>query len=224
MTRCSDILSLVKPLYRVDTWIGCAEEELDALRRRFGPLPQVLEDFYRTAAGTPALQACQDRWALPEAFQRPNWLQTSEHLVLLVENQGVCHTCIRRENLSQADPPVHTTGDRQGWSLCAPSTSAFLAAALTYEAVFYQLFTPEEFYELTEEEHSALDAGLSRYPFVLESWISGFRAAFYHNMPDNLAVVMEDPAGGLPQMLYGAGTKASYQALLDVVGGLGTPI
>lgn len=223
MTRCSDLLALVQPLYRVDAWTGCPEEALEGLRRRFGPLPQVLEDFYRAAARTPALQKVQDRWVLPEDLQGAGWLPASEHLILLAENQSVCWAVIRREDLSQADPPVYTTQDWQSWALCAPSTSAFLAAALTYEAVFAQPFQPEAFFGLTEAERGVLDARLSRYPFALACWL-GCRAVFYHNAPDNLVVVLEDPSAGDQQMLYGAGSEDSYGALLEVVDGLGEEI
>ena len=50
------------------------------------------------------------------------------------------------------DPPVYVTEDDKNWTLCAPTTSEFLSAALAYECVFTFECNPEEFYWLTEEE------------------------------------------------------------------------
>ena len=193
-----DYRSWIKPLYNLDAFQGCGEEEIEAMKARFGALPQVVEDFYRTAAKTEAFHHVQDNWVLPEHYKRWTWLEKTDALILLLENQSVCFAGILREDLEKPDPPVYVSYERDekdwslwakepgDWDLCAPSTSSFLAAALAYEAAF---------------------------TFDL-----------YQNAPDNLLALMSFQGEGEPQALYGAVTQESYQKLLAVLEGMGEPV
>lgn len=122
--------NLIRNLYAVDVIIGCTEEEITFIKKMFGALPPVLENFYRTVAKTEALHHMQDFWMLPEHFTKYTWLNDPECLIILNENQGVCQAGIRREDLSQSDPPVYVQTDDNEWVLSAPSTSVFLKAVM----------------------------------------------------------------------------------------------
>ena len=49
-----------KPIYEVNALQGYGEEEIAALKKRLGTLPQVLEDYYRVAGRTNAFYQVQD--------------------------------------------------------------------------------------------------------------------------------------------------------------------
>ena len=222
-------LETILPLYGSPAPEGCSEEEIAALRARFGALPAAVEDFYRTAARTRQFQWGQDTWILPEHYQSWTWLEKTGALILLNENQGVCQAGVKKEDLTLPDPPVYVTykEDFSEWRLCAPSVSEFLAAALAYEAAFTHVApcSPEEFYWFSPEETAKVRAELTRLPFSLLDWCSEMEITLYQNAPDNLLVLMDFGAeDGEPQALYGAVTQESYQKLLAVVGGLGEPI
>ncbi len=231
-----DYRSWIKPLYNLDALQGCGEEEIEAMKARFGALPQVVEDFYRTAAKTEAFHYVQDSWVLPEHYKRWTWLEKTDALILLLENQSVCFAGILREDLEKPDPPVYVSYERDekdwslwakepgDWDLCAPSTSSFLAAALAYEAAFTFDHEPGEFYWYTPEEKAALQSRLTKLPFSLKNWCSEMEITLYQNAPDNLLALMSFQGEGEPQALYGAVTQESYQKLLAVLEGMGEPV
>lgn len=221
MYDLSNVLKIIKPLYSVDELEGYSDDEIELLKQQFGVLPSVLEVYYRIAGKTDAFLHGQDNWMLPEHFQKWKWLHASDYLVLLNENQGVCRAGIHRKDLHLSDPPVAITDDDKVWTLCTPSTSEFLAAALTYEAVFTLEYNPEEFYWVTKDEMKFLQLRLLKYPFELQRWVGDMRISFYYNSPDNLVVIMD---GGDLQMLYGAANETAYEKLLAVVKDIGEPM
>lgn len=189
------------------------------MKQMFGEIPSVLEAFYRIAAKTDALHHVQDCWMLPEHFEEYNWLKDSDCLILLNENQGVCQAGIRREDLSQSDPPVYVQTDDNDWVICAPSTSEFLLAALGFEASFSMEFCPEAFYWITAEELSIIQAKMQKLPYEIHNWLYDMKVSLYANAADNIVTVMD--SGGELQVLYGANSGDSYAKLMTVMDGLG---
>lgn len=212
----------VVPLYGPAEFAGYTEEDIAYLKERFGALPSVLEEFYRAAGRTEAFHHVQDTWLLPEHFRTWDWLRESEHLFLLNENQGVCRALILREDLSLPDPPVYSTEDDEHWALCAPSTSAFLAAALAYEASFTFPHSPEGFLWLNEEDMDLLPTRLTQLPLSLQNWLGEMEITLYQNAPDNLAAVTGDEESA--SMLYGAVCEESYRKLDAALEGIGEPM
>ena len=214
---------IVRDLYGVDQPQGCTEEEIAAMKERFGAIPAVVEDFWRTFGHTKELNYGQDNWVFPAHYAKWKWLEEFDALVLLDENQSVGQACIQREDLSLPDPPVYLwirpDGPRE---LSSPTASAFLEAALIYEAVWQLPYSPEEIFEFSEADLEVVHSRLTRHPTVMKNWF-GPENTFYSNRPDNLVVVM-DLDGGEYQAIYGAFTQESYAALLEVMEGLGEPI
>lgn len=215
-----DFWESLKQLYAVEELQGYEETEIALVKAHFGALPQVVEEFWRRAGRTEAIHHVQDMWMKPEDFQKGDWLRNSDCLILLNENQGCCRAGIRRSDLDKADPPVYVTMDDKNWRLCAETTSEFLLAALSYEAVFTYSFGPEDFVLwLTEEELDIVQTRLEKKPFELHGWIDiDMNMSFYSNAPDNMVVVMD--CGEL-QTIYGAASEESYKKLLEVMEGLG---
>ena len=217
-----NLWELFRDLYGVDQPQGCTDEEIAAVKEIFGAIPAVVEDFWRTFGHTPQLNYGQDTWILPEHYFKWTWPGDSEYLILLNENQGVCRACIRQEDLSLSDPPVYTQmEDNDPWLLAAPTTSKFLEAALLYESVEQMEYVSDEFYWLTGEELTQVQAKLTKHPAVLKNWME-IEITCYSNRPDNLLVIMD--VGDQFQTLFGAVAEKSYQALLDVMKGVGEPI
>lgn len=214
---------IVRDLYGVDRPQGCTEEEIAAMKERFGALPAVVEDFWRTFGRTRELTWTDDTWFFPEDFQRWDHLAQLGILPLLDENQYVCEAAVLQKDLFLPDPPVYTrmAADEGPWVLSAPTVSEFLEAALTYEAIWQMDHTPQEFYWLTDEELETVQAKLTKRPAVLRNWME-MEITFYSNRPDNLVVIMD--VGDQYQALYGAAIQESYDALLEVMEGLGEPI
>ena len=216
-----DLQALIRSLYAADSLQGYTDGDIAAMKARFGAIPAALEAFWRAAGRTPQLNFGQDDWLLPENFERWSWLGQCGHLILLNENQGCCRAGILRDDLAKPDPPVYLTNDDKTWEPLSPSVTEFLAAALTYEAVWTFPHSPEEFYWLTPEEVEVVRAKLDRYPYILKGWFE-MEVSFYANRPDNLLVLMD--VGDQYQALYGGATEESYAALLEVMEGLGEPL
>ena len=215
--------ALVRDLYGIDQPQGCTEEEIAAVREKFGTLPAVVEDFWRTFGRTPRLSYVQDDWMFPAFYEKWGWPKDSKDLSLLCENQYVCEAAVLQKDLSLPDPPVYTrmAADDGPWQLSAPAVSDFLEAALTYEAVWSLPYSPDDFFSLTEEELEIIRSKLTKHSAVLRNWLE-MEVTFYSSRPDNLLVVMD--LGDEYQALYGGVTQESYQTLLEVMEGLGEPL
>lgn len=141
-----ELRKLVRDLYGVDRPQGCTQAEIAGMRERFGAIPAVVEEFWRGFGRTRELGQCQDDWMFPEQYAKWKWLEEYDSLVLLNENQGCCRACVRREDLTLPDPPVYTRMEEDDpWLLSAPTTSAFLQAALLYESVWRLEYAPTSF-------------------------------------------------------------------------------
>lgn len=209
-----------KALYAVETLQGYTERDIELLKGIFGTLPRVLEDFYRTAGRTEAIYYGEDEWVLPEHYQKREWLRHPEYMILLNEAQYVCCAGIRKRDLYLSDPPVYVMQNDEHWALCAPTTSEFLNAALTYEAVYTFPYSPEEFYLLTKKDVERINTRLTKLPYEMANWIGGVHITLFQNEKDNLAVVM-DCGDGMPDMLYGAASEASYAQIQLALRGIG---
>lgn len=218
-----ELRQLVRDLYGIDQPQGCTEEEIAAIREKFGAIPPVLEDFWRTFGHTKELNYGQDDWIFPGDFQRSKYMFQFDDLRLFCENQACCWAGILRKDLTLPDPPVYTQEDEEApWLLSAPTLSEFLEAALLYEAVWQLDRVPKEIYWLTSGELANIESKLIQYPVVLKNWM-WMDITCYHNRPDNLVAVMKMESGDY-QTLYGGATEESYTALLEVMAGLGEPI
>lgn len=217
-----DLRTLVRDLYGVDRPQGCTEAEIAAMKERFGAIPAVVEDFWRTFGHTKRLNCGQDTWIFPGHYSKWKWLEKYEDLILLNENQGVLQACVRREDLSLPDPPVYLLEGNSPRLLSAPAVSEFLEAALLYESVFQLEYSPEEFFEFTEADLAVIRSSLTKRPALQKNWFVT-ETAFYSNRLDNLVVIM-DMGNGDYQSIYGGATEESYAALMEVLEGLGEPI
>lgn len=216
-----ELRELVRDLYGIDRPQGCTEEEIAAMKNLFGDIPAVVESFWRTFGRTPRLNYVQDTWILPEHYEKWAWPAQGGHLVLLNENQGCCQAGVRQEDLTLPDPPVYEFVNDKAQGQISPSVSQFLEAALLYESAFQLECSPEEFFELPEEDSEIIREKLTKHPAVLKNWME-FEVTFYCNRPNNLVVVMD--LGDQYQMLYGASGRESYDALMEVMEGLGEPV
>ena len=217
-----DLRTLIRDLYGIDRPQGCTAEEITAMRKSFGTIPPVLEDFWRIAGHTDEVHFNQDDWLFPEDFQKSGYMTRFEDLRLFCENQACCWAGIRRKDLTLPDPPVYTQeSEDEPWLLSAPTTSAFLEAALTYEAAWRLPYRPAAFFELSDGDLSVIRAKLEQRPCALDNWM-GMNLTFYSNRPDNLVVLMD--MDGEYQAIYGGATRESYEALLEVMEGLGEPV
>lgn len=213
-----NFLEMIKQLYNTEQLYGYAEEEITKVKVLFGALPKVLEEFWSQAGGTKQLHQGQDHWIGPQDFQEQAWLQNSDYLILLNENQGCCQAGILKADLTKNDPPVYVTMDQKNWSVCACTVTEFLQAALAYEAIFAFAYQADDFVLwLTEDELKVIQSKLERKSYELHGWIE-MDMSFYSNAYDHMVVVMD--CGDL-EVIYGAASEKAYKKLMEVMEGLG---
>ena len=220
-----ELCELIKNLYGTDKLDGYSDEDIAFLKEMFGDLPEVLEDYYRKAGRTEILKHLQDEWILPEHYKNWHWLkQKKDFYILMNENQGVFQLGIRREDMSESNPPVYYIEDGITEKYC-DSLSEFLLCQSAYQAVFTFEYSPEEFYSITEDEFEIVKESLQKYPFELKNDEQDypFNMSFYYNADDNLYVVINCGEGDI-QAIYGAVSEKSFDKLEKVVGNLGEPM
>lgn len=213
-----DYEEMIKQLYQVEKLQGYNENEIAYVKDYFGALPEVLENFWRKAGATKELHHGQDFWVKPSDFQKRDWLKDRDHLILMTENQNCCRAGIRKDDLTEKDPPVYVTIDDDDWALCAGSVSEFLQGMSAYQAIFTFDYCAEDFVLwIEEEEQEIIQSNLGKKPFTLHNW-QHMDMSFYSNEPDNMVVIMD--CGDL-EVIYGAASKESYDKLMEVMEGLG---
>lgn len=218
-----ELEKLIRTLYSVNELQGCTDAEIQAVREKFGALPETVEAFWRVAGRTRELSHGQDDWMFPAFYEKWGWPEQTDDLTLLSENQYVCEAAVLQKDLSLPDPPVYTrmAADEGPWQQSAPAVSEFLEAALTYEAVWTFAYSAEDFYWLSDGDMEVVRTRLEKRSAVLKNWME-MEITFYSSRPDNLVVIMD--LGGEFQAVYGAATEESFAALLEVMEGLGEPV
>lgn len=220
-----DLYELIKNLYGTEELKGYTDEDINFLKSVFGEVPAVLEEYCRKAGRTEELSELQDKWILPEHYQKWDWLKEEEYCILMNENQGVFQIGIKREDMKLADPPVYINMDNEGWKLYCETLSEFLLAESAYQAAMVFENSPEEFYWLSESEVEQIETRLEKYPFRIKNQVKEYPMdiSFYYNAPDNLFVVIDCGEGDI-QALYGAVSEESYNKLFEVVKDIGEPM
>lgn len=218
----------IKRIYNIKSFHGSTAEEIDNLKQKFGAIPEVLEEFYMKAGNTEEFKYGQDMWIMPKDYFTPGWMENFDGgIIILNENQSVCQAYVRRQDLSQPDPPVYLwLGENEEPCLSAPSVSVFLMAASAYEAAFTFEYTPEDFYFVLNDDIDEFESRLGKYPFKMQ-WISNdIEIMFYSNDPGNLVAALycgsaEDD--GL-QLVYGAVNEEAYNKLEEALDGVCEPL
>lgn len=213
--------TLIKSVYGIEEFVGCNEAALVRLRDTYGTLPQVLEDFFCTAGGTEVLRHCQDTWIFPDYYERYTWMldeATSGYLVVMNENQGVYQLAIRRDDLSENDPPVYVLDGDTPLGICADTLSEFIMGMLLYQAVLSMEHSPQDFFRYSDADKAVIERSLVRLPYCIRNWFSD-TITFFTNADDNLLYLMYDGDDTLGT--FGAMSADGYDRLFSVVGKLG---
>ncbi len=214
---------IVKTLYGVEALQGYTEQEIAQIKNMCGTLPKALEEFYQTAAKTPAFHHVQDEWITPEYYQKhPKAWQQDDMLLLLAENQWVCCAGIKKEDLHLDNPPIYVTEDNKQWLLSAQTTSEFVSAVLLYEASFALEYAFDDVLWLEQEDFEKLEQRFEKYPFTFQNWISAGDVCCYYNAEDNLVNVWD--LDGQFQVLYGAANEVAFEKLQNDMADLGEPV
>lgn len=212
------ISEILKNLYDIDTPDGFSEEEFAFLENKFGKLPTILREFYSLGGHCDNVLMNQDRWIVPEDYNKWKELGENPYMVLLEENQNVCFAAILENDLGKEDPPVYVSDDSgENWKSCTDSLEKFIKATLVYEAVFAVQYSSEAFYTVTRTEFELLKEKLILLPFHMENWFG--TVWLFQDLPDSAVFVME--ACGDFEMLYGAASERSFNILAEKLDGIG---
>lgn len=155
-------------LFCIEAPVGYTKEEMDQAKKLVGKMPHALTFFYEHYGRSEALQHLQDLLILPGRYTA---LLDEEYVIFFIENQGVCHAGIKKEECILDDPKVYVQMDQGEWELASEHVSEFLVPMFSYQASICLEYSPEEFYFITKEEKKLIEAHYQKRPEAMLSWL-----------------------------------------------------
>lgn len=217
-----NLTDVLANLYNIFQPNGLNNEEINFLEEKYGKLCEPLKEFYLWCGHYPLVINSQDCWIMPKDYHKWNWLKDKKEMLLLNENQSVCYTAIREQELKTENPPVYVTYDEgQNWKLCSETIDEFIKAVLIYESLFTFKYGSEEFYWINNDEYEYINNNFKAYPFKLNNWIVESFIHLYYNTSDSVICVMGNIESNDIQMFYGAVSQSSFDKLKNLLNGIG---
>lgn len=150
----------------------------------FGDIPKILHEYYATLGKIYALNHTQNTLLTSNQVR---WSCCQNYLVFYTENQLACAWGIKKQDLTQDNPPVYVSTDEHEWKLDSKSLSDFLNAMAHLQAVFGLDDCSCAFIWFhTQSDLINLQNSFTKKPFGLLSWCNG--VDFYGNAQEVIAV------------------------------------
>ena len=206
--------STIKKLFHISEPNGFTKDEIQIIKDIFGNLPQVFVDYYSELGKIQSLNQTQDSLVIPERFQFYNH---NNYLIFYTENQHACVWGIRKDNLSNPNPPVYMSYDEMEWNLETETLTDFFTAMAFLQASFALKFTAECFYEIDEKGLNFIAENYTNKGVCFKNWADGIN--FYGDYDDDVIVVMSNN-----QLFYSSNTEDHFIEMDKVLSELGTEI
>jgi len=199
--------SIVKKLFGLTAAQGFSEDEIEQMRSVFGVLPEALETWYRELGKAEGANHVQNDLYTPDCLPH---LRTDSYLLIYIENQGVSDWGIRKEDLTEDDPPVYVANrillwgeDKKArkeadgrlmcrwpeWKLEADHVSEFLIGMAYFNAGFYLPCSNGEIYTADEPAAMKIRSLFQQVCPATKSWIDGGSEFFGLHNQDALVLL-----------------------------------
>ena len=174
-------------------------------------LPLVLKTYYQTLGQHPTLNHSQDHLLAPnELFVSPN----QDFLVFYIENQEVCTWGINITDLTLENPPVFISHDKITWQKAYDTLSDFLYMMANLQAVFGLPYTPEEFYDINEQQKAVIKQHFKKRTDC-QLWLG---IEFFGNHDNEVIALIKND--GYDDLIYASSDKTAFDRLDEFFGRL----
>lgn len=206
--------SIIKNLFHISETDGFSNNEMQVVKDIFGQLPKVFVDYYTQLGKIQSLNHTQDSLIVPERFP---YFTHNEYLIFYTENQRACVWGIRKDDLSNSNPPVYLSYDEKEWNLETETLTDFFTAMAFLQAGFALDFTCDTFYELETEDLDFITQQFSNKGVSFKQWAEGIQ--FYGNQDDAVIVIMSNN-----QLFYSSNTEEHFFEMDKVLSKIGTEL
>ena len=111
--------SKIKQLFGVVSPNGFSENEINNIINLVGVLPEILLDYYKEL-GNYEFNYWQDfliRGIEKEEFYNYDHFMNDKFIIICCENQSVCFAGIKKTDLSEKNPPIYFSNDKEHWEI-----------------------------------------------------------------------------------------------------------
>lgn len=198
----------IRALFSINAEDGFSQEEVDAVCKKHGSLPEILKQYYLELGKVIPLNQQQNRLLAPGDL-----IDAGEYLIFYVENQYVAQWAIKKSSLELGNPPVYCALDEKNFKPECENLYDFLCAMANFQAASWGLtYSSEEIYYLKEEQLKQIASCYRKKSYELHQWIE---IAFYGNREDEVICVL-----GGEQMTYASSNGEHFKELEQFLGKL----
>lgn len=203
----------IKTLFNIQENDGFTDEELQNIRKISPNIPKVLYDYYFQLGKIVQLNQTQDTLLLPKQVQ---WSKNEDYLIFYAENQWACLWAIRKEDLTEENPPVYMSKDEATWEKEFNTLTDFFNTMANLQAVFGLDYTSEDFLFINEEELEFIRQNFQKKPYTFSKWIG---IDFYGNSDSDVIAVFNN--GTYYDMCYASANEEHFKEIDSRIGNLG---
>ncbi|MCL2466857.1 MAG: hypothetical protein FWF02_14480 [Micrococcales bacterium] len=214
----------IRRLWAITDDHGFTGEQLAEFAALWGPIPAVLDAYYRQLGAHRPLNQTQDSLVEPSdvvkeyeiqaahpEWNYPYWMDQPDYQVFYGENQGNYAWAVLAADAAQSDPPVWVSEGPQTWSRESDSVSDFLTSMAHLQAVFALPFSSG----LCSVELDDLPTVGERFAVKAAPFQRTRGTEFFGNHDDDSIVVMYEDDD--VWMIYASGTKAHFDQMQSVL-------
>jgi len=173
--------SKIKSLLGLSSPNGFSENEIANMLNSFGVLPKVLLDYYREL-GNYDFNNWQDFLTKPLIDSI-----TDKYVIICQENQGVCFAGIKREDLSQENPPIYFSFDKKHWEFGCNNLFNYLHGFAYCNVVFYLDYNG--YFDISDNGIRFIRTNFKNKNIILKNWVVDGDHEFYGDYNDTIMML-----------------------------------
>jgi len=171
---------------------GFSEDEIINMVDLFGTLPKVLLDYYREL-GNYGFNNWQDFLAKPyknyytimDKYKID--FETDKYIIICQENQGCCFAGIKKEDLSQENPTVYFTSDKNIWEIGCKNLFNYIHGFAYSNAVLGLDYNG--YFDISDDGINFIRTNFRNKNIKLNNWAVDGDTEFYGDYDDTIMMI-----------------------------------
>ena len=200
--------SKIKSLFGLNSPNGFSENEIEKILNSFDTFPESLLDYYKEL-GNYDFNNWQDFLTKPN---KNNYSvldkyvinpKTDKYVIICQENQGVCFAGIRKEDLSQENPPVYFSFDEEYWELGCDNLINYIHGFAYIQAVLCLNYNNN--FDISDSGINFIKANFKCKNIKFNNWIIDGVTEFYGDYDDTIMMLTAETS-----LFYASNNKEHF--------------
>ena len=184
--------SKIKNLLGLNSPNGFSKNEIASILDSFGAFPEVLIDYYKEL-GNCDFNSWQDFLTKPNKnyysimdTRTINFL-ADKYVVICQENQDVSFAGIKKDDLSQENPPVYFSFDEEHWEIGCDNLFNYIHGFVYYNAVCYLDYNG--YFDINDNGIKFIRTNFKNKNVLFKNWVVDGNCEFYGDYDDTIMML-----------------------------------